>query len=110
VRLAEIRRERDLVAGAGAEQDVKEALLAYSVLRRAERALTQAEIDAAAELYLRERFDLAVNFEIHDALDKLKRLGLVAQQGEKFEAVPPHDALVRLDAAWDGLFHFSARA
>jgi len=100
----------DLVAGAGAEQDVKEALLAYAVLRDAARPLTQAEIDVGAEAFLRERFGLAVNFEIHDALHKLQRLGIVAHQNDVFDAAPPADALMRLDAAWDGIFHFGARA
>lgn len=99
----------DLLAGAGAEQDVKEALLAYAVLRKAERPMTHAEIDAAAEAFLREKFGLAVNFEIHDALGKLVRLGLVTQTLDMFEAAPPPAALERLDAAWDGLFHFRNR-
>jgi len=99
----------DLLAGAGAEQDVKEALLAYFVLHQAGRRLTHAEIDAGAEAFLRERFGLSVNFEIHDALSKLERFGLVKRTDDAFEAVPPGDALVRLDTAWDGLFHFSTR-
>jgi hypothetical protein len=99
----------DLLAGAGAEQEVKEALLAYFVLRKAAGPLTHAEIDSAAEAFLRERFGLVVNFEIHDALAKLRRLGLVVQGGETFEAASLNEALARLDAAWDGLFHFNAR-
>lgn len=99
----------DLLVGAGEEQDCKEAFLAYWALRRADRTLTKAEIDAAAEAFLRERFQLRVNFEINDALAKLERLNLVTREGDAYAARPPADALARLDAAWDAVFSFSAR-
>lgn len=98
----------DLIIGAGEEQDVKEALLGYWALRAAGRAMTTAEIDAACEAMLRERFGLSINFEIGDAVGKLERLGLVTREGEGYAAVPSADALARLDAAWDGVFKFSA--
>lgn len=99
----------DLLAGASAEQDTKEAMIAYAALRKAARALTKPEIDQAAETFLHERFGLQVNFDIHDALEKLERLGLVTRAGEAFEALAPADALARLDGAWDDLFQFSTR-
>lgn len=99
----------DLLIGAGEEQDAKEAFLAYSVLRREARPLVKAELDNACEAFLRECFNLEIDFEIQDALSKLERLGLVAREGESYSAVAPSDALTKLDAAWDGLFNFSAR-
>ncbi|MBY0565617.1 MAG: DUF3754 domain-containing protein [Hyphomonadaceae bacterium] len=99
----------DLLVGAGEEQDCKEAYIAYWALYRAGRALTKAEIDAAAEAFLRERFQLRVNFEINDALAKLERLQLVTREGETYAAATPAAALAHLDAAWDALFSFSAR-
>ncbi len=99
----------DLLVGAGEDQDTKEAFLAYSVLRSAGRALTKAEIDRSAEAFLRQCFGLQVDFEIHDALGKLERLGLVSREGEAYVALAPAEALAKLDAAWDGLFNFSAR-
>jgi hypothetical protein len=99
----------DLLVGAGEEQDSKEAFLAYAILRREARPLAKGEIDKFCEAFLRERFALDIDFEIHDALNKLERLGLVAREGESYVAVTPMDALSKLDAAWDGLFSFSAR-
>ncbi|MBC7768252.1 MAG: DUF3754 domain-containing protein [Phycisphaerales bacterium] len=99
----------DLLVGAGEDQDAKEAFLAFSALRRSEHPLVKAEIDNAAEAFLKERFDLDVNFEINDALGKIERLGLVTRYGEAYRAIDPAEALVKLDAAWDGLFSFSAR-
>ncbi|MBL8546387.1 MAG: DUF3754 domain-containing protein [Hyphomonadaceae bacterium] len=99
----------DLLIGAGEEQDAKESFLAYSVLRREKRPLAKAEIDNFCETFLRERFGLEIDFEIHDALGKLERLGLVAREGESYVAIAPAEALMKLDTAWDGLFSFSAR-
>lgn len=99
----------DLLIGAGEEQDVKEAFLAYGVLLRESRPMAKAEIDRAAETLLREQFGLEIDFEIHDALGKLERLGLVSRDGDAYSVATPDDALARLDAAWDGLFSFSAR-
>jgi len=99
----------DLLVGAGEDQDAKEAMLAYAVLRRENRPLAKAEVDNFAEAILRERFGLDVNFEIHDAMDKLERLGLVSAEGEGYAAIAADEALHRLDAAWDNLFNFSAR-
>jgi hypothetical protein len=99
----------DLLVGAGEDQDAKEAMLAYAVLRRENRPLAKAEIDNFAEAILRERFRLDVNFEINDAMAKLERLGLVAAQGGGYTAIASDEALRRLDAAWDNLFNFSAR-
>ncbi len=99
----------DLLIGAGEEQDAKEAYLAYSTLRREARALTKSEIDGLCERFLRERFKLEIDFEVQDALGKLERLGLVSHDGETYSASPPAEALIKLDAAWDGLFSFSAR-
>lgn len=99
----------DLLVGAGEDQDAKEAILAYGLLRRSQRPLAKGEIDNFAEDYLRERFSLDIDFEIHDALNKLERLGLVTREGETYTPVAPDEALRRVDAAWDGLFSFSAR-
>lgn len=99
----------DLLVGAGEEQDTKEAYLAYSILRREGRPLAKGELDNFCEAFLRERFGLEIDFEIHDALGKLERLGLVTREGDAYSAVAPGDALVKLDTAWDGLFNFSAR-
>ncbi len=99
----------DLLVGAGEDQDAKEAILAYGLLRRAGRALAKAEIDNFAEDFLRNHFNLDIDFEINDALNKLERLGLVAREGDTYTAIAPDESLRRVDAAWDALFSFSTR-
>ena len=98
----------DLVVGAGEEQDVKEAFIAYWVLRRAGGVLTKDDIDTAAEAFLRERFALEIDFEVGDALAKLERLELIARDGDRITAVTAAEALAKLDAHWDDLFNFSS--
>lgn len=99
----------DLLVGAGEDQDAKEAILAYGLLRRAGRPLAKGEIDNFAEDFLRDRFNLDIDFEINDALNKLERLRLVTREGDTYTAAAPDDALRKVDAAWDSLFSFSAR-
>jgi hypothetical protein len=100
----------DLLIGAGEEQDLKEAYVAYWILERAGKAMTREEIDAAAEAFLREKLQDEVNFEIHDALDKLERLGLASRQGEAYTVLGPSEALRRLDSIWDNYFKFNVSA
>ncbi len=95
--------------GAAEEQDVKEAMLAYHTLL-AGGPMTREELDKAAEAFLRETFNMDVDFEIGDALGKLERLSLVTKKGDAYTAAPLPDALAQLDAAWDGYFHFRKAA
>jgi hypothetical protein len=97
----------DLVTGAGEEQDIKESLLGYATLLRANKPMTKGEIDEAAEAFLRERCGLDIDFEIQDAMAKLERLGLVVRDGETYTALSAAAALRTLDAHWDELFSYT---
>jgi len=99
----------DLLVGAGEEQDAKEAFLAYAMLAHAGAPMGKGELDMTCEQFLREKLNLAIDFEIGDALAKLERLGLIVSDQESYRAAPVRDALAKLDAAWDNLFNFSAR-
>ncbi len=100
----------DLLIGEGEDQDIKEASLAYWCLLRAGKPLPKSDLDKAAEQFLREQFQLDIDFEIGDALAKLERLGLVSRDGETYRALEPAQALAKLDAAWDAYFKFAAPA
>jgi hypothetical protein len=95
----------DGLVGAAEEQDVKEAMLAWHELL-ARGAMTKDALDKAAEGFLREAFNMDVDFEIGDALAKLERLRLVTRDGDTFAAASPEEALARLDEAWDGYFDY----
>src|SRR5262249_1205990 len=94
----------DLVVGAGEEQDVKEAFIAYWILRCDQQPLQKEEIDARAEAFLLARFGLDLDFEVQDTLDKLERLDLVTRNGDAYTACSAPEALAILDARWDNMF------
>ena len=94
------------------EQEFREAVLAWWLLWRKstggdDGGWTAPQIDRAAEKFLRERCNLKVDFEIEDALDKLRRLKLIeALPGGKWRTVAISAALYELDRAWDNFFTY----
>ncbi len=91
----------DYLIGASEDSEVKEAFLAYFFLWRAETPMSETELDREIEAWLSGRFDIEVDFEIDDALAKLRRFGLVEQVGEgKLRALPLDAALAAADRAW----------
>jgi hypothetical protein len=89
------------------EEELKEAILAYTVLSSSppDPPLRADQLDRAVEGYLRDRAGVAINFEIGDALDKLFRLGLVRRRpDDTLEALPPDPSLAHLDRRWDAYF------
>ncbi|MFO0982831.1 MAG: TMEM143 family protein [Planctomycetota bacterium] len=92
------------------EQECREALLAYYVLWReaGERGCSRAELDRLVEDLLERKLGVRVDFEIGDAIDKLKRLQLVDElPDDGWRAVPMAECLKRLDRAWDGFFQYA---
>ena len=67
------------------EQELCEAILAYTFLwkDKSSQGLTETELDEAVEEFLLEVTEVEVDFEVHDALGKLARLGLahVSREG-----------------------------
>lgn len=92
------------------EEEFKEAFLGYLFLLRSKAGLTAAELDTAIEDWFMEIYATSINFEIADALDKLKRLKLcytveTGQTGEpRWKALPLGDACRQLDQLWDDFF------
>lgn len=93
------------------EQEYREAVLAYFLLWRhaGEDGWTQEELDERAEEFLvrRARLD-KVDFETHDALAKLLRLGIAFQASDgRYKALPADIAMAHLDRGWDSCFGLS---
>ena len=91
------------IAARGAEEDVKEEMLLYSVL--AKEKSTRADlpsIDLAIETYLMRTFGVKVDYEIDDALDRLIRDGIVTEKPDgTLETLPPAAAAKHIDTKWD---------
>ena len=94
---------------AAEEQELKEALLAYFmlfVLR--DRDLTLEQLDEAVEHWLLEQFGWDVDFEVDDAVRKLKEKELLfVSCGPIYKVCDLPRALRRLDEAWDDFFSYN---
>jgi hypothetical protein len=93
------------------EQEFREAVLAFALLRRAgDEGLTEAQLDREAELWLYEQLGSPVDFESGDALLKLSRANLIERSTtDRYHAVSVAEAMRRIDAIWDGWFSPSER-
>jgi len=91
------------IAARGAEEDVKEEMLLYSVLAKEKSTRTDLpSIDLAIENYLTRTFGVKIDFEIDDALDRLIRDGIVVEKPDgTFVTLPPAEAAKHIDAKWD---------
>lgn len=93
----------DFLIGASEDSEVKEALLAYQFLAEADAPMNEAELDAQIEAWLRDRTGHDVDFEVDDALRKLRDLDLVTETDGRLSAVPRGLAEQRCRAAWEVL-------
>jgi Protein of unknown function (DUF3754) len=77
------------------EQEVREAVLGYYYLWRhaAERSMTADELDDLVQKDLDRRLGVKVDFEIEDAVEKLKNLKLVRREERGFRAVSIEQAV-----------------
>jgi hypothetical protein len=92
------------------QQEVAEILLAYRFLVAGPGGLTVDALDQVVEAWLADTCHQDIDFEIDDAVAKLRRLGAVESVGgtdgaEMLRAVPLGTVLTTLDARWDALFH-----
>lgn len=86
------------------QQEVIEVLLAYRFLLASESA-TATELDVAIERWLRDSCQDDIDFEVDDAIAKLRRLGIV--EGRRIlRPQPLASTLATLDRRWDDLFRY----
>ncbi len=88
------------------DQEFREMVLAYWLLVH-QGPMDTRTLDQECEKYLKEHFGLVVDFEIHDALGKLRQLELVQVRSQRWEAVPLDQALTRLYHWWNQAVEFS---
>ena len=90
------------------EQEFRESILAYFLLwkQAPDDGWNAKELDRAAEKLIKSWIEVDVNFEVHDSLVKLERLGLASQVNDKWQATDIETALKVLDEAWDSFYQF----
>ena len=85
--------------------------MAYTFLwkDRTQQGLTEKELDDTVEEFLFRITEIDVDFEVHDALGKLARLGMahVCRDG-RWKAAPIDEATKGLNQNWASLFEARA--
>ena len=89
------------------EEVLKETILAYSFLNRSETPLTADELDQQIESWFKTKHNTELDFDVTDALQKLKNSGLGFETNGKWEVIPLDKALIRIDEIWDGVFDYN---
>ena len=88
----------DLLLANIAEEELKEAVLAYALLR-ARPEVGWPDLGSLAHEWLSRTFGVDVDFDVDDALETLRRFGLVASE-EDCRPVDPDTALTVLRQRW----------
>jgi hypothetical protein len=91
------------LADRAAEEDIKEEILLYTVLaKETVRRADLKAVDRAIESYLKAVFDISVDFDIADALERLIADGLVTEAADgTLHCMPPREASQHIDRLWD---------
>jgi len=94
----------DYLIATAEDQETKEAALAYHFIRKAEVALTAAEVAGCIEAWLARNFAVNLDFKVADALRTLDRFGLVRREGEQLFVLPLEPAIEQLHQVWNNFF------
>jgi hypothetical protein len=99
----------NLITDIGEEQEVKEALLAYAfLLVESDKKYDMGALDDRIEEWISDTFDVIVDFEVDDALDKLERFNLLKKDGDGvLTVVPVEVALETMDDYWDNIYTYA---
>jgi hypothetical protein len=89
------------------EEVLKETILAYSFLNRSKTPLTEAELDHQIESWFKIKHNTDLDFDVKEALLKLKNAGLGYEINGKWEVIPLNKALIRIDEIWDSVFEYN---
>lgn len=91
------------ISNSAAEEDIKEDWLLYAVLAKTHAARSDVgSIDKAIEDHLKREFGIAVDFDISDAMRRLKADGILSESADgTFATLPPEVAARHIDQRWD---------
>lgn len=91
------------------EEVLKETILAYSFLNRSKKPLTASALDQQIESWFKTKHNTDLDFDVKDALLKLKDSGLGIETNGKWEVIPLDKALIRIDEVWDEVFEYNRK-
>ena len=101
--MADNRGVMTLLADRAAEEDIKEEMLLYTAIANERvNARELKAVDEVIEQYLSKTFGINVNFDVEDALARLKQEGIVAELADgTLKALAPREAALHIDKLWD---------
>lgn len=89
------------------EEVLKETIMAYSFLSRSKTPLSAEELDHQIESWFASELNTNLDFDVKDALLKLKNIGLGIETNGKWEVLSLEKSLMQIDALWDGVFDYN---
>lgn len=89
------------------EEVMKETILAYSFLHKSDKQLSAEELDSKIESWFKIQLKTDLDFDVNDALLKLKSIGLGIENNGKWHVIPVKEALVTIDELWDNVFEYN---
>ncbi len=89
------------------EEVLKETILAYTFLYKSDTPLTSEELDTQIESWFETTLNTSLDFDVKDALEKLKNIGLGIQTNGKWNVMPLDQSLIKIDELWDGVFEYN---
>jgi hypothetical protein len=101
--MADNRGVMTLLADRAADEDIKEEMLLYTAIANERLNARDLEtIDRGIEGYLANAFGIDVNFDVTDALERLRKEGIVTVlEDGTLQTMPPQDAALHIDKLWD---------
>lgn len=89
------------------EEELKETILAYAFLNQSKEPLSAEELDKQIENWFQTEFNFQLDFDVEDALIKLKNIGLGTEVNGKWSVLSLDQSLVQVDKLWDGIFDYN---
>jgi hypothetical protein len=91
------------------EEELKETILAYSFLNSSKNPMTAEELDSKIESWFKAKLNTDLDFDVEDALNKLRSIGLGIERNGKWSVLPVDQALIKIDELWDGVFTYNQK-
>jgi len=91
------------------EEALKETILAYAFLNRSQTPLTGEELDSQIESWFSSHLKTELDFDVNDALLKLKSIGIGIETNGKWQVIPLNEALIKIDELWDSVFEYNQK-
>lgn len=91
------------------EEVLKETILAYTFLNRSKNPLTAEELDDQIESWFSSTLKTDLDFDVKDALEKLKNIGLGFETNGRWEVISLAESLIKIDELWDNVFDYNQK-